>query len=78
MLAADTPETARCPACRARVVRPASEGGGLILKARWVWSKPDGSTVLSCYQCGTELGLRRTPTPLLFRRPRDSRRGQQT
>jgi len=59
---------ARCPNCRARVIRPASEGGGTILKARWLWSKPDGSTVVACYQCGAELGLRRGPTPLLFRR----------
>jgi ribosomal protein S27E len=68
--------TARCPNCNARILRPANGNDGMILKSRWIWAKPDGTADLACYQCGTVLGLRRGPTPLLFRRVPDTRARQ--
>lgn len=53
--------------CVAPQARAAHEGG-FILKARYVWSRLDGSTVLGCYRCASELGLRKGPTLLLIRR----------
>jgi hypothetical protein len=48
--------TSRCPACQAEVLRPAREGG-VVLLSKVARLEPDGTIVLRCPQPGCHADL---------------------